>query len=398
MKIRVFENKPENWSVRFGMENGIAYVNYSDASKSLYYNSSRLGHRCQIEDSDIVLVPQTAHKALKMVKLDKVKEAVRSTRMEAFLKWVGEVIKELEKEPEEDKTIAKTQNFMIDKPHLDMSPAVGKKLPPVPGMESFEHPVFGEIRGGWIDGEPWFVGFDITNKLGYENGRDALRIHVDEEDKRTVSLASDNTTSMNHNATYIVAINESGLYSLIFGSKLPTAKEFKHWVTSEVLPTIRKTGAYMTKETIEKVMYNPKFIYELSKQLMDLTEKFEQEEQKRLAAEAEVVDLKNEQKEYDAAVLRYGDKAIANAIIRSIAARKNIPYSYVWNRFYKDLNLSMGISPKRRVTKGGSAVQRITEEEWPRCHEILRSLAHESGVPVAKVIHECNATRNGYLK
>ncbi|HDZ3290486.1 TPA: ORF6C domain-containing protein [Staphylococcus aureus] len=94
------------------------------------------------------------------------------------------------------------------------------------------------VRTLEVDGEPYFIGKDVADILGYANGRDALSKHVDAEDKLTSQIA---TAGQNRNVTII---NESGLYSLIFSSKLENAKQFKRWVTSEVLPTLRKTGAY----------------------------------------------------------------------------------------------------------------------------------------------------------
>ena len=101
-----------------------------------------------------------------------------------------------------------------------------------------------EVRTLKIDDEPYFVGKDVASILGYSNTRDALNKHVDSEDKNTVAI-HDGITRGNPNQ---VVINESGLYSLILSSKMPNAKKFKHWVTSEVLPAIRKHGAYMTDQ------------------------------------------------------------------------------------------------------------------------------------------------------
>lgn len=103
----------------------------------------------------------------------------------------------------------------------------------------FQNHEFGTIRSLTIDGEPWFVGKDVAEALGYSNGRDALYKHVDNEDKNTVAIRDGIQGNPN-----MTIINESGVYSLIFGSKLESARRFKHWVTSEVLPTIRKTGSY----------------------------------------------------------------------------------------------------------------------------------------------------------
>ena len=108
-------------------------------------------------------------------------------------------------------------------------------------LKIFENPEFGSIRTVEMDGEPWFVGKDVATALGYKNTRVALQDDVDEEDKGVTKV----TTSGGMQDAII--INESGLYALVFGSNLPKAKEFKHWVTSEVLPSIRKTGTYSKK-------------------------------------------------------------------------------------------------------------------------------------------------------
>ena len=106
-------------------------------------------------------------------------------------------------------------------------------------LKIFENPEFGLIRTLELNGEPWFVGKDVAEVLGYKNTRDALIKHVYDEDKAGVAV---NDGRQNRN---MVIINESGLYALTFGSELPTAKAFKRWVTSEVLPAIRKTGGYI---------------------------------------------------------------------------------------------------------------------------------------------------------
>lgn len=105
-------------------------------------------------------------------------------------------------------------------------------------LKIFENEEFGQVRTINIDGEPWFVGKDVAKILGYKDTSDAMRRHVDDEDKLTRCF----TDSGQKRELYI--INESGLYSVILSSKLPSAKRFKRWVTSEVLPVIRKTGSY----------------------------------------------------------------------------------------------------------------------------------------------------------
>lgn len=105
-------------------------------------------------------------------------------------------------------------------------------------IEVFENKEFGKVRTVVINGEPWFVGKDVTSILGYTNASKALTDHVDSEDK----LNNESLSSLGQRGGWL--INESGLYALIISSKLPTAKKFKRWVTSEVLPSIRKYGSY----------------------------------------------------------------------------------------------------------------------------------------------------------
>lgn len=109
-------------------------------------------------------------------------------------------------------------------------------------VKIFENPEFGRVRTTVVDGEPWFVGKDIALALGYINTKDALSRHVDADDKGGSRIT---TPSGEQEMTII---NESGLYSLVLSSKLPTAKKFKRWVTSEVLPAIRKHGGYSVKQ------------------------------------------------------------------------------------------------------------------------------------------------------
>lgn len=139
-------------------------------------------------------------------------------------------------------------------------------------IQIFENTEFGSIRTLEIDGEPYFVGKDVAEVLGYSNPQKALRDHIDDEDRTVNELFTVNGTKG-------ILINESGLYSLILSSKLPSAKKFKRWVTSEVLPSIRKHGAYMTQETIEQAILNPDTLIKLATALKD-----EQTKNKQLQA------------------------------------------------------------------------------------------------------------------
>lgn len=126
-------------------------------------------------------------------------------------------------------------------------------------IQVFNNTEFGNIRSMEIDGEPWFVGKDVATALGYSNPQKAIRDHVDGEDK-TVN------ESFTVNGTKPILINESGLYSLILGSKLDGAKRFKRWVTSEVLPAIRKTGAYATDSKAAEIKMRELRVKEMNAQ------------------------------------------------------------------------------------------------------------------------------------
>ena len=130
-------------------------------------------------------------------------------------------------------------------------------------LKVFENAEFGQIRGVEINGESWLVGKDVAERLGYKDTSDALKKHVDEEDKLTRRFAD----SGQNREMYV--INESGLYSLVLGSKLPNAKKFKRWVTSEVLPAIRKHGGYLTAEKVEEALLNPAVLIRLATELKD---------------------------------------------------------------------------------------------------------------------------------
>ena len=145
-------------------------------------------------------------------------------------------------------------------------------------LQIFKNQEFGTIRTTGINGEPYFVGKDVAEALGYTNPQKAIRDHVDEED-RTVN------ESFTVNGTMGTLISESGVYALVFSSKLPNAKQFKHWVTSEVLPTIRKHGAYATPATIESIIADPD-------NGIRLLQALKEEQEKRKALEAQNAEMK----------------------------------------------------------------------------------------------------------
>lgn len=143
-------------------------------------------------------------------------------------------------------------------------------------IKIFENPEFGKVRTVEADSEPYFVGKDVAEILGYADTNKAIAMHVDDEDKLNDKTAS----SLGQRGGWL--INESGVYSLILSSKMPKAREFKRWVTSEILPSIRKHGAYMTDETLKKALTSPDFLIQLATEL-----KQEQEKRKELESKIE---------------------------------------------------------------------------------------------------------------
>lgn len=140
-------------------------------------------------------------------------------------------------------------------------------------LQIFENKEFGKVRTVIKSNEPWFVGKDVADILGYKDTVNALKAHVDEEDKTGWQI-----TTPSRGTQTATIINESGVYALVFGSKLPKAKAFKRWVTSEVIPAIRKHGGYLTPDKVEEILTDPDAIIRLATQLKE-------ERAKRAAAE-----------------------------------------------------------------------------------------------------------------
>ena len=157
-------------------------------------------------------------------------------------------------------------------------------------FEKFSNAQFGVVRVFTIDDEPYFVGSEVATILGYLKARNAIALHVDEGDSMKYDMAD--SQGVVHPTTLI---NESGLYSLIFASKLSTAKAFKKWVTSEVLPSIRKHGAYMTQQALDRALTDPDYLSQVATmgkeeraKAAELEKQRQVEQQKRIEAEATV--------------------------------------------------------------------------------------------------------------
>lgn len=150
------------------------------------------------------------------------------------------------------------------------------------------------VRAINIEGEPWFVGNDLAGVLQYTNSSKAMIDHVDVEDKKTLIYKDYNETLLSNlwsgnDYRPKIIVNESGLYSLMISSKMPEAKKFKHWVTSEVLPDIRKHGAYLTENTLDRVLGDPDFMIGLLQNLKEERSQKERYEKQLVEQESQVL-------------------------------------------------------------------------------------------------------------
>ena len=198
-------------------------------------------------------------------------------------------------------------------------------------LQIFNSEEFGEIRTVTIDNEIYFVGKDVAEALGYSNTRDALSTHVADEDKNTVVISDGKRGNPNQ-----TAINESGLYALIFGSKLESAKRFKHWVTSEVLPTIRKTGGYRKPmSTAEQIKLLALGNTELNERVTNVEEEIDSLKNDMPLYGCEIDDIKNHVNRKVVNVLggktseAYRDGSIRSSVFKDIYRQLKCEYGCV---------------------------------------------------------------------
>lgn len=225
-------------------------------------------------------------------------------------------------------------------------------------FEVFNHPDFGFVRVVMKDGEPWFVGKDVAETLGYKDAKGALAKHVDIEDK--IMGSQINAPSIIDNLgreQHPIFINESGLYSLILRSKLPQAKAFKRWVTSEVLPSIRKHGGYLTPDKVEEVLLNPDTLINLALQL-----KKERQANERLQKDVDT--LQNRIDETTVACLtRDRSKAtckdlLITAIAKMFDIKRKDFYDLLYNEGWLDNNnVDRKYYPTGKVPQGAMYVE-----------------------------------------
>ena len=190
----------------------------------------------------------------------------------------------------------------------------------------FNNDEFGSIRTVTIENEPWFVGKDVAEVLGYQNGSRDINRHVDDEDKLCTKI------EYAGQKREVTIINESGLYSLILSSKLPNAKKFKRWVTSEVLPSIRKTGSYgKPMSQLEIAQYSINLLIEQERKMKAL-EAQQGEQVKRL----DIIDSRLEV--LNGVHIEGTGRDRLNAMIRAYVVKKGISYAEGWKNFEKAYN------------------------------------------------------------
>ena len=193
-------------------------------------------------------------------------------------------------------------------------------------LQVFNNDEFGSIRTVTIKNEPWFVGKDVANVLGYERDTKAVTDHVDDEDKLRTKI------EYAGQKREVTIINESGLYSLILSSKLPNAKKFKRWVTSEVLPSIRKTGSYgKPMSQLEIAQYSINLLIEQERKMKAL-EAQQGEQVKRL----DIIDSRLEV--LNGVHIEGTGRDRLNAMVRAYVVKKGISYAEGWKNFKKAYN------------------------------------------------------------
>ena len=264
-------------------------------------------------------------------------------------------------------------------------------------LKEFVSQKFGTVRVVLKGSEPWFVGKDITDALGYMNSSKAIHDHVMDDDKGVT-----NRYTLGGPQKMIV-INESGLYSLILSSKLPSAQEFKRWITSEVLPTVRMYGAFMSPKVIEKAILNPDFIMRLAQALKAEQEKNAalRSENTRLSGENEKLSGENEALSVEKTALMketdsWDSRAILTRLIRSLAARKyGGNYAYAYTDFYREFQYKTHTNLANRNAPHGrkSLLARLTDEEVPTAVAVAVSMCDKADVDIFKIVNEVNAQK-----
>ena len=245
------------------------------------------------------------------------------------------------------------------------------------GTHSFVSDQFGEIRTVMKDGEPWFVAADVCRALGHSNVTVALdRLDDDEKAKFNLGLRGGDTG----------CVNEPGLYTLVLGSRKPEAKAFKRWITHEVIPTIRKHGAYMTPEKLEEALLNPDTVIKLAHQLKQERKLRQQAEWRERLAVAKSKILMVEAQEWD-----YIE--IINALMRKCAASHFAgQFQLAYDELHRQIRYKHGIALKnRKKAKNASWLSTAKPEELPKIAQVAATICESRGTDISDVINDVNA-------
>lgn len=253
-------------------------------------------------------------------------------------------------------------------------------------IKVFENEEFGIVRTVEIDGEPWFVGKDVAEILGYVKARNAIAKHIDIEDKKDAPIQGDlgGIQSM-------TIINESGLYSLILSSKLPTAKSFKRWITSEILPTIRKTGGYISNAEMMVNTYFGNLPIEQQTLIKGLFDNI-------TAQQTKINNLTTTNEVLTTDILTWADRPLVNALVRRYAGYAcDGNFATAWTEFKKELLYKYSININSRITaylnKTGKktkpkTLEMITDDEVLLALKTIVSLCESNKIDISDLLNK----------
>ena len=256
-------------------------------------------------------------------------------------------------------------------------------------IKIFENEEFGSVRTMEINGEPYFVGKDVATILGYAKPENAIANHVDDEDKTTTLIQG---TGSNYKSNAVI-INESGLYSLILSSKLPKAKEFKHWVTSEILPSIRKTGGYIANSDMMVSTYFGNLPPEQQTLVKGLFDNI-------IAQQTKIDTLTTTNEVLTTDILSWADRPLVNALVRRYAGYAcDGNFASAWIEFKKELLYKYSININSRITayinKNGKkphTLDVIADDEVLSALKTIVSLCENKNIDISDLLNKHKAS------
>lgn len=254
-------------------------------------------------------------------------------------------------------------------------------------IKIFENEEFGSVRTMEINGKPYFVGKDVTDILGYQNGSRDINRHVDEDDREKVMIFDGNQDKVS------IIINESGLYSLILSSKLPNAKKFKRWVTSDVLPAIRKTGSYLANSDMMVSTYFGNLPPEQQTLVKGLFDNI-------IAQQTKIDTLTTTNEVLTTDILSWADRPLVNALVRRYAGYAcDGNFASAWIEFKKELLYKYSININSRITayinKNGKkphTLDVITDDEVLSALKTIVSLCENKNIDISDLLNKHKAS------